>query len=107
MIDKLICEDISNNVLDDDVAVLLSGGVDSISVALAAKSLGKNIHAYSFYLDNYENYDYNKAYEISKVHSWQFTGIVIDTSKLEEDWYKLVELGCKKKTHYECVYPFM
>ena len=107
MIDKLICENISNNVLDDDVAVLLSGGVDSISVALAAQSLGKNIHAYSFYLDNYENYDYNKAYEISKVHGWKFTGIVIDTSKLEEDWYRLVELGCKKKTHYECVYPFM
>ena len=36
MIDKLICEDISNNVPDNDVAVLLSGGVDSISVALAA-----------------------------------------------------------------------
>ena len=44
MIDKLICEDISNNVPDNDVAVLLSGGVDSISVALAAERLGKNIH---------------------------------------------------------------
>ena len=43
MIDKLICENISNNVLDDDVAVLLSVGVDSIYVALAALSLGKNI----------------------------------------------------------------
>ena len=40
MIDKLICEDISNNVPDNDVAVLLSGGVDSISVAFAAQSLG-------------------------------------------------------------------
>ena len=57
MIDKLICEDISNSVPDNDVAVLLSGGVDSISVALAAEKLGKNIHTYSFYLDNYENYE--------------------------------------------------
>ena len=48
MIDKLLCEHINKNVLDEDVAVLLSGGVDSISVAYAAAELKKNIHCYIF-----------------------------------------------------------
>ena len=81
MIDKLICEDISNSVPDNDVAVLLSGGVDSISVALAADRIGKNIHTYSFYLDDYKSYDYNKAHNMCKNYNWKFTGVKIDTSK--------------------------
>ena len=56
MIDNLLCEHINNNVSDKDVAVLLSGGVDSISVAYAAKKLKKNIHCYSFSLDTNTNY---------------------------------------------------
>ena len=61
MIDKLLVENIKQTVPDDNVAVLLSGGVDSISVALAAERLGKKITAYSFCLDNEPSYDYNKA----------------------------------------------
>ena len=107
MIDKLLCEHISKNVLDKDVAVLLSGGVDSISVAFAADRLEKNIHGYSFRLDKSTNYDFDKAKQICEEMDWQFTGIIIDTSNLEKDWNRLVELGCERKTHYECVYPFL
>ena len=107
MIDKLLVENIEQTTPDQNVAVLLSGGVDSISVALAAERLGKTITAYSFCLDNEPSYDYNKAKEIAKNHNWAFVGTIIDTTKLEEDFYKLVSLGCKKKTHYECVYPFL
>ena len=39
MIDKLFMNEI--DVPDDDCAVLLSGGVDSISVGFAAERLGK------------------------------------------------------------------
>ena len=74
---------------------------------MAAHRLGKTITAYSFCLDNEPSYDYNKAKEIAKNHNWAFVGTVIDTTKLEQDFYKLVSLGCKKKTHYECVYPFL
>ena len=48
MIDKLLCEHISKNVSDKDVAVLLSGGVDSISVSFEGDRLEKNIHGYYF-----------------------------------------------------------
>ena len=48
MIKDLLIDHIKNNVPDSEVAVLLSGGVDSISVALAAHHVGKKVHAYSF-----------------------------------------------------------
>ena len=107
MIDKLLCEHIDKNVSSKDVAVLLSGGVDSISVAYAAAKLKKNIHCYSFCLDINKNYDFTKAKEISEKMNWKFTGVIIDTSNLEKDWNRLVELCCERKTHYEFVYPFL
>ena len=53
MIKKLLEDHIRKNVTDDKVAVLLSGGVDSISVGLAAHHAGKKVHAYSFQLGNH------------------------------------------------------
>ena len=41
MIDKMINKRSRKTNPDDDVAVLLSGGVDSISVTFAAERLGK------------------------------------------------------------------
>ena len=66
MIDKLLEKEISKVSNSDNCAVLLSGGVDSISVAFAAQRLGKTIHAYSFCLDTHESYDYMKAKEIAE-----------------------------------------
>lgn len=107
MIDKLLCDYIERTVPDNNVAVLLSGGVDSLSVAFAAQRLGKKIHAYSFRLDTHTNYDYEKAKEVSELFGWEFTGVNIDTSVLDSDFYRLVAIDCVKKTHFECVYPFM
>ena len=55
MIDKLLENEISKVSDSEKCAVLLSGGVDSISVAFAAQRLGKTIHAYSFCLDTHES----------------------------------------------------
>jgi asparagine synthetase B (glutamine-hydrolysing) len=107
MIKKLLENHIENNVPDKEVAVLLSGGVDSISVAFAAQRLGKTIHAYSFCLDTHESYDYMKAKEIAEICKWEFTGIKVPTNNLVEDFHRLVKLDCRKKTHFECVYPFL
>ena len=57
MIGRILTETVARSSQDDHVAVLLSGGVDSISVALAAHRLNKKITAYSFKLDNTKNYD--------------------------------------------------
>ena len=105
MIDKLLMNEI--DVPDNDCAVLLSGGVDSISVGFAADRLGKKVHAYSFCLDTHLSYDFQKAKEVAKIFNWPFTGIEIPTKNLAEDWHRLVQLECRKKTHFECVYPFL
>jgi len=105
MIDKLLMNEI--DVPDDDCAVLLSGGVDSISVGFAAERLGKKVHAYSFCLDTHPSYDFQKAKEIAEIFNWPFTGIEVPTKNLADDWHRLVQLDCRKKTHFECVYPFL
>ena len=51
MIKKLLENHIVNNTPDESVALLLSGGIDSITAGLAAHNVGKKVHAYSFFLD--------------------------------------------------------
>ena len=92
---------------DSKVAVLLSGGVDSVSVGLAAESAYKKVHAYSFYLNGSPSYDFVKAAEIAHKRNWNFTPIVVPTDNLVQDWHRLVKHGCRKKTHFECVFPFL
>ena len=75
MIDKILTKEIEKTVPDKEIAVLLSGGVDSISVAFAAERLGKKIISYSFRLDNHESYDYNKAKDIAQMRNWRFITI--------------------------------
>ena len=107
LIKDLLIDHIKNNVPDSEIAVLLSGGVDSVSVGLAAESAGKEVHAYSFYLNGAPSYDFIKAAEVAHKRNWNFTPIVVPTENLIEDWHRLVELTCRKKTHFECVFPFL
>ena len=107
MIKKLLKNHIIKNVPDSEVAVLLSGGVDSVTVGLAAESADKEVHAYSFYLNGAPSYDFIKAAEVAHKRNWNFTPIVVPTENLIEDWHRLVELKCRKKTHFECVFPFL
>ena len=107
MIDKLLENEIDKEVLSNECAVLLSGGVDSMSVGFAAERVGRNVTAYSFQLDIKNSYDFAKAKEVAEMMQWPFIGITIDTSSLKSDFLKLVELGCYKKSHFECTYPFL
>ena len=61
MIDTILCDVLKTNVKSENsVALLLSGGVDSISIAFSLHRLeiGIKIHAYSFRLDTQDNYDF-------------------------------------------------
>ena len=107
MIDTLLCNIVEKQIPVENCAVLLSGGVDSLSVAFAAERLGKKVHAYSFCLDTHSSYDFQKAKEVAEIFNWPFTGIEVPTKNLAEDWHRLVQLDCRKKTHFECVYPFL
>ncbi|OUW61810.1 MAG: hypothetical protein CBD63_00535, partial [Candidatus Pelagibacter sp. TMED203] len=65
MIDKILMNEVT--VPDKDCALLLSGGVDSISVGFCAERLGKKVHAYSFRLDTNPSYDFLKAKEVAEL----------------------------------------
>lgn len=103
----ILVDHIIREVHDDECAVLLSGGVDSASVAIAAQDAGKKINAYSFHLANTPSYDFDMAQKLSEEREWNFTPIVVPTDRLAEDWERLVKHGCRKKTHFETVFPFL
>lgn len=104
---QILVDEIDSTLPDKECAVLLSGGVDSLSVAFGANELGKTITGYSFYLSGNTSYDYNTAKSVCDIMGWNFVGVEVPTDNLVEDFHRLVEMGCKKKTHYECVFPFL
>ena len=107
-IDQILTQHIHDNVPDNEVALLLSGGVDSISVGFSAHRLGKKVTAYSFKTDLHDSYDYSKAEEVADKMGWNFVGTTIPTDNLKEDFFLLLDqYDCEKKTHFECTYPFL
>ena len=108
MIDIILTDIITQEVPTDDVGILLSGGVDSLSLAFAAERAGKTVHAYTFHLEGDKSYDAYKAEEASKVFGWDCTTVVVPKNNLVEDFMRLVkDYDCRKKTHFECTFPFL
>jgi asparagine synthetase B (glutamine-hydrolysing) len=108
MIDKILETVVNREVQDKEVAVLLSGGVDSLSVACAAHRLGKKVSAYTFHLEGDPTYDANKAEEAAKVFGWDFDLTIVPTDKLVEDFKTLVsKYDCRLKTQFENTFAYM
>jgi len=108
MIDKILVNIVQDQVPTNTVGILLSGGVDSLSLGFAAHRLGKKITAYTFHLEGDKSYDANKAEEVSKEFGWECKTVVVPTSNLKDDFLRLVRnYDCRKKTHFECTFPFL
>lgn len=108
MIRNILSEIILEKSKDTDVAVLLSGGADSLSIACCADSLGKKVHAYSFHLKDQPSYDSDKAKIVSEIFGWNFTLVEVPLDNLKQDFIRLKhDYVCIKKTHYECTFPFL
>jgi len=109
MISKLLCEHIEKETEGhDEVAVLLSGGVDSISCALAAHHVGKTVNTYTFHLEDQISYDSAKAMSVSHHMGWRCVLTDVPLLTIKNDFYTLRnDFECTKKTHYECTFPFL
>ncbi len=108
MIDKILSEIIEKQVLGDDVAILMGGGVDAATLLFTCLRLNKNPHGYSFYIEGQSSYDSEKAEEICKTFDIPFTPIPLPTNNLVSDFKLLAsKYKCRKKTHFECIWPFI
>ena len=105
LLEKIINEERQN---ENDVAVLLSGGVDSNTCLFTSHRLGLNVHGYSFHVKGNPTYDSLKAQEVCEKFGFKFTSIEVPTENLVED-FKLMAYNydCKKKVHFECTWPFL
>ena len=69
--------------------------------------VGKRVVGYTFCLENDESYDYLKAKEVCADMGWECNPFNVPTTNLVDDWHRLVKLRCRKKTHFETVFPFL
>jgi site-specific DNA-cytosine methylase len=105
---SLLCDAVAARSGDNEVAVLLSGGIDGLSVALALQKAGKAIRAYTYEVDGYVSEDRPKAEAIARHFEWPLTVVTVPTSDLANDFVRLaVQNRCLKKTHFEVLWPLL
>lgn len=107
-IDQILMGIIQEQSKNDSVAVLLSAGVDSVSLAIAAHRLGKKITGYSLYINGEPSSDSLGAKDICETFGWDFVGVDVPITNLKQDFITLIDdYKCLKKTQVECTFPFL
>lgn len=91
---------------EDEVAILLSGGTDSLTLALATHHLKKKIVAYTFRVVGFPSPDYRTAHSVCEKMGWRFVGVDITLDDLAERFLDLFyEFRCERKTEAEVLFP--
>ena len=91
-----------------DVALFLSGGLDSRNCLYALEEANKNIHAYTFHMEGIESTDLIIARKIAENHKIELTEISVpsDIESIKKYLvffiHKFKETG---KANIECCYP--
>ena len=93
------------------IALLFSGGMDSLSLLLSCIDVGIKPHLYTFKLKNYDSEDFNCSKKIANIFNLKITEIIIDDSNLDklidDIKYIIKTFKVKKKTQIQCIYPFL
>lgn len=91
---NLLVDIVSEMFPVDDVALFLSGGIDSTTVGLACHHAGKRVHAYTFDVDGIENHDSTKAREIADTMGWRHTAVSLtDDGEQQNDLDYMFSFG--------------
>ena len=107
-IDQIIVDFVDQESSEDEVAVLLSAGTDSITCGLAAQRLGKKVTGYRMYINGKQTSDSLGAKDAADHFGWDFVGIDVPVDNIEKDFFTLInDYKCKKKTQVECTWPFL
>lgn len=98
------------NIIENDVAIMMSGGVDSCSVLFSLIESKKNITAYSFTLEGHESTDFKSSKIVCEHFGIKFVPIYLptDIEVLKNDVkYLIHNEGLRKKTEIECTWAMM
>ncbi|WP_180953876.1 asparagine synthase-related protein [Bacillus sp. M6-12] len=98
------------STINENVALLLSKGIDSSSLLFTLLEQGKSVTIYSFTLDYRESSDFKGAKKIAETFGVPFIPIYLptDIELLKKDvLYLIKEKGLKKKTEVECTWAMM
>lgn len=107
-ISDIITDIIDEQAPSDEVAVLMSGGVDSLTCAFSAMRLGKTVNSYTIMVDGNESPDSIASDIAAKEFGWNHKLINVPIDNLKEDFITLIKkYNCKSKTQLECSYPFL
>lgn len=90
-----------------DVALLLSSGVDSTTIGMAAHSIGKRVHAYTFSSVDGSDFDVRYAAETARIMDWEHTIVRLPERVTPSHLRRLLQLHCIKKREFECSWPFL
>ena len=108
MIDKILHNIVDRDIKGDDVAIFMGGGTDSATLLFTCLRLNKKPVGYSFFRKDRPSYDSLKAEEICKIFNVPFVPVSLPEDNLEEDFKTLAnKYECIKKTHFECIFPFL
>ena len=107
IINEYLVKNIDNK---NDMALLFSGGMDSLSILLSCLDVDIKPHLYTFYLDNHISEDIIRSREIAKIFDLKLTEIKIttrDISLTEDIKFIIKRFKTSKKTAIQCIHPFI
>ena len=93
-----------------DVALLFSGGLDSLSLLFSCLDLGIKPHLYTFKLNGNDSTDYITSKRLAEELDLEFTCITMpcETNTLVVDVFHIVrDFKVRKKTQIQCIHPFL
>lgn len=95
--------------LDNNPAVLLSGGTDSSTVLAAFLSRGIKPTCYTFQLGNIKSTDMKVAESMAKTHKFELKKVIIPQNEetLIKDIKSILTNFPPKKTIIQCCHPFL
>jgi asparagine synthetase B (glutamine-hydrolysing) len=95
--------------LPKEICVATSGGIDSSSVVMSALDVGKEVRVYSFTFGKHFSSDFEAARKLAWEFNLTFVPVFLPTERdeiVETVKHLIKNVGCKKKTAIECLFPF-
>jgi asparagine synthetase B (glutamine-hydrolysing) len=103
---KYLGDAIASQCAASEVGLLLSGGLDSLTVGIACEDVGKRVIAYTYELDGFPSVDRPKAEHLAILQGWPLYVVQVPTTRLSESFRSLaIQHHCRKKVHFEVTYP--